>query len=54
LAPDKDAPILAAAAGAKVAVLLTGDLRHFGGLTRRSDLPLRIRTVRAFLAAPNE
>jgi hypothetical protein len=45
----KDAPVLAAALAARVDVLLTGDLRHFGDLMTRTDLPLRVRTVRAFL-----
>jgi uncharacterized protein len=49
LVPEKDAPILAAALGAKAAVLLTGDIKHFGKLMRRTDLPLRVCTVRTFL-----
>jgi predicted nucleic acid-binding protein len=48
--PDKDAPILAAAVEAKAAVLLTGDLKHFGELMRRSDLPLQVCTVPVFFA----
>ena len=52
LVPDKDAPILAAAIGARADVLLTGDIKHFGELMLRSDLPLRVYTVRAFLTKP--
>jgi uncharacterized protein len=47
--PDKDAPVLAAAVASDAAVLVTGDLKHFTSLMERSDLPLRVRTVRAFL-----
>jgi len=49
LVPDKDAPVLAAAVAAGADVLVTGDLKHFTPLMERSDLPLRVRTVRAFL-----
>jgi uncharacterized protein len=45
----KDAAVLASALAARADVLLTGDLRHFGELMTRTDLPLRVRTVRAFL-----
>jgi len=47
--PNKDAPVLAAAVAAGAEVLVTGDLKHFAVLMDRSDLPLRIRTIRAFL-----
>ena len=47
--PDKDAPVLAAALAARADVLVTGDLKHFGALMDRDDLPLRVRTPRAFL-----
>ena len=30
-------------------VLITGDLKHFGALMERDDLPLRVRSPRAFL-----
>lgn len=49
LLPEKDAPVLAAALGAGADVLVTGDLKHFGGLMKRDDLPLRVRSPRAFL-----
>ena len=49
LVPNKDAPVLAAAVAAGVDVLVTGDLKHFTPLMERGDLPLRVRTVRAFL-----
>lgn len=49
LLPEKDAPVLAAARGARVRVLLTGDRRHFGPLMERKDLPLRVMTLRDFL-----
>lgn len=45
----KDLPVLAAAVAAGLDVLLTGDIRHFGPLMNRSDLPLRVMTVRDFL-----
>lgn len=44
-----DAHVLAAAVDARADVLLTGDLKHFGSLMERADLPLRVRTLRAFL-----
>lgn len=47
--PEKDAPVYAAALAAGAAVLLTGDRKHFGALMARTDLPLRVRTVRDFL-----
>lgn len=49
LVPEKDAPVLAAAVSAEADVLLTGDMTHFGSLMSRGDLPLRVRTPRAFL-----
>ena len=49
LVVSKDAPVLAAAARAGAEALITGDLTHFGPLMERNDLPLRVRTVRAFL-----
>jgi hypothetical protein len=45
----KDAGVLAAGLAARADVLLIGDLRHFGELMMRTGLPLRVRTVRAFL-----
>jgi len=45
----KDAPVLAAALAARADVLVTGDLKHFGALMDRDDLPLRVRSPRAFL-----
>lgn len=45
----KDLPVLAAAVAAGLDVLLTGDIRHFGPLMNRSELPLRVMTVRDFL-----
>ena len=49
LVVEKDAPVLAAALAADVDVLVTGDVQHFGAPMRRGDLPLRVRTPRAFL-----
>ena len=49
LLPEDDALVFDAAAAARADVLLTGDLRHFGALTTRDDLGLRVRTVREFL-----
>lgn len=46
---EKDRPVLDAAIAAGVDVLLTGDVRHFGPMMKRSDLPLRIMTLRTFL-----
>jgi predicted nucleic acid-binding protein len=46
---DKDRPVFDAAIAAGVDVLLTGDIRHFGLLMKRSDLPLRKNTLRTFL-----
>ena len=47
--PAKDAPIYASAVAMGADVFITGDLRHFGELMNRSDVPVRVRTVRAFL-----
>ena len=47
--PQKDLPILAAAAASGCRVLLTGDARHFGRLMERDDLPLRILTPARFV-----
>jgi predicted nucleic acid-binding protein len=46
---EKDAPVLAAALAARADVLVTGDLKHFGPVMERDDLPLRVRSPRAFL-----
>lgn len=46
---DKDAPVLAAAVKAGVHVLITGDVRDFGPLMERDDLPVAVRTIKAFL-----
>jgi predicted nucleic acid-binding protein len=46
--PEKDR-VLAAALAARADVLVTGDLKHFGALMDRGDLPLRVRSPRAFL-----
>lgn len=50
--PEKDAPVYAAALAVGAAILLTGDRKHFGALMARTDLPLRVRTVRDFLLEP--
>jgi predicted nucleic acid-binding protein len=47
LLPEKDVPVLAAAAQATH--LLTGDLRHFAPLMAREDLPLRVLTPGDFV-----
>jgi predicted nucleic acid-binding protein len=46
---EKDRPVFDAAIASGVDVLLTGDVRHFGHLMKRSDLPLRVMTLRTFL-----
>jgi predicted nucleic acid-binding protein len=55
--PAKDAPILAAALAARCALLVTGDVRHFGELFGRRIDDLRIMrpadALRAILAAEN-
>ena len=45
----KNAPVYATAVAAQADVLLTGDRKHFAHLMKRTDLPLRVRTVRDFL-----
>ncbi len=49
LVGDADAHVLAAARSLACVALVTGDLTHFGPLMERGDLPLTIRTPRAFL-----
>jgi hypothetical protein len=49
LVGDADAHVLAAARSLVAVTLVTGDLKHFGPLLERRDLPLTIRTPRAFL-----
>jgi predicted nucleic acid-binding protein len=49
LVVEKDAWVLAAALATGANVLVTGDLKHFGALMERDDLPLRVRSPRAFL-----
>ncbi len=44
-----DVHVLAAARALGADVLVTGDVTHFGGLMERADLPLKVRTPRAFL-----
>ena len=46
---EKDVPVLTAAVEAKVDVLITGDLRDFGHLMNRKDLPIAVMTLRTFL-----
>jgi len=47
LLPEKDVPVLAAAA--RATHLLTEDLRHFAPLMAREDLPLRVLTPGDFV-----
>lgn len=47
--PEDDAWVVAAAVGCSANVLLTGNTRHFGWMMTRDDLPIRVRTVRAWL-----
>ena len=49
LVGDADAHVLAAARSLAAVTLVTGDLTHFGPMMDRGDLPLTIRTPRAFL-----
>jgi predicted nucleic acid-binding protein len=51
--PLKDQAILDAALGCRATHLLTGDIRHFGGLMNRPELVagLLVQTVAGFLAA---
>lgn len=47
--PDRDQPVLRAALSAQAQVLLTGDVRHFGHLMSRHDLPLQVMTPGDFI-----
>jgi predicted nucleic acid-binding protein len=47
--PPKDHHVLTAALESGAGVLLTGDREHFGALMQRLDLPIAVRTVRAFI-----
>jgi predicted nucleic acid-binding protein len=47
--PEKDAPVWQAAIAAHATVLVTGDRKHFGHLMVRTDLPIRVRTIKDFL-----
>ena len=47
--PDKDRPILEAAAGSGCDVLLTGDMAHFGHLVGETVEGVRVLTVSMFL-----
>lgn len=47
--PEKDRPVLQAALYAQAQILLTGDLRHFGSLMNRGDLPLRVLSPGDFI-----
>ncbi|RIH84256.1 PIN domain protein [Meiothermus luteus] len=47
--PEKDRPVLQAALRARAQILLTGDLRHFGPLMQREDLPLRVLSPGDFI-----
>lgn len=47
--PEDDGWVLAGAVSGGAQVLLTGNTRHFGWAMTRADLPLRVRTVRAYL-----
>ncbi|MFH1177125.1 MAG: PIN domain-containing protein [Acidobacteriota bacterium] len=49
LVEEKEAAVLASARGAKADALVTGDLKHFGALMKRDDLPLKVMTVRELL-----
>ena len=51
--PDKDAPILASAIGAKASHLLTGDQRHFGGLYGKVIAGCLILRPADYLRHPN-
>ncbi len=48
--PEKDWPILEAAVGSACAVLLTGDIAHFGHLIGSEIKGVKILTVSMFLA----
>ncbi|MER3481725.1 MAG: DNA-binding protein [Meiothermus sp.] len=47
--PEKDRPVLRAALRVQAQILLTGDLRHFGPLMSRGDLPLRVLSPGGFI-----
>jgi len=47
--PEKDRPILQAAVGSGCAVLLTGDVTHFGHLIGAEAAGVRVMTVSEFL-----
>ena len=47
--PEKDVPVLSSAVGCSADVLLTGDIADFGSLMKKSNFPILVRTVRAFL-----
>jgi predicted nucleic acid-binding protein len=47
--PEDDGWVLAGAVEAQATVLLTGNTRHFGWMMDRTDLPIRVFTVRAYL-----
>ena len=47
--PEDDSWVVAAAVASNANVLLTGNTRHFGSMMTRDDLPIRVRTVRAWL-----
>jgi len=48
--PEKDRPILEAAAASGCAVLLTGDMAHFGHFVGETVEGVRVLTVSMFLA----
>lgn len=48
--PEKDRPILAAAASSGCSVLLTDDVTHFGHLLGKEAQGVRVLTVSTFLA----
>lgn len=47
--PEDDGWVLAAAVQCGARVLLTGNTKHFGWAMAADDLPLQVRTVRAYL-----
>lgn len=49
--PEKDRPILEAAVGSDCAVLLTGDIAHFGHLIGTETEGVKVMTVSLFLAS---
>ena len=48
--PEKDRPILEAAAASDCSILLTGDVTHFGHLFGKEAEGVRVLTVSTFLA----